>query len=66
MISGKALHAMSDAGHICDLAPPTVIRGNSVQITTANVPAIVIPLSVSHGTVSLTVSLSGKAMSKAA
>lgn len=67
MISGNALSNLAENGYVADLAPPTVIRGGNVQISTVNVPAIVIPLEVSQGTISLTVSLAGsKSGAKAA
>lgn len=44
MISGRSMAKLSEQGYICDITPPTIIRGTNVKITTVDVPALVIPL----------------------
>jgi chemotaxis protein CheX len=57
MISGNALMGLSESGYICDITPPTVIRGVNVEITTLNVAAISIHLETSCGELVVTVGL---------
>ncbi len=44
MISGNAMQGLSEAGWICDITPPTIMRGKDVKISTLSIPALVIPL----------------------
>jgi chemotaxis protein CheX len=60
MISGNALQFLSEAGWICDITPPTVMRGPDVRVTTISVPAIVVPLTMDHGDLFLTVGVQGR------
>jgi chemotaxis protein CheX len=60
MISGNAMQHLSEAGWICDITPPTVIRGQQVRISTISIPAIVIPMSLEQGEISITVGLQGR------
>jgi chemotaxis protein CheX len=60
MISGHAMSKLADAGYICDITPPTIIRGTNVQISTLSIPAIVIPMTTEQGQVSITVGLQGR------
>ena len=60
MISGNAMQGLSEAGWICDITPPTIMRGTSVKISTLNIPAIVIPLMLEQGEVCVTVGLQGR------
>lgn len=59
MICGNGLLQISESGHICDLTPPTVIRGQNVEISTLAVPAIIVPLKLSLGEITVTVGLRG-------
>jgi len=61
MISGNAMSLLSDAGFICDITPPTIIRGTNVKISTLSIPAIVVPLMLSQGQMSITVGLQARA-----
>jgi chemotaxis protein CheX len=58
MISGNALMGLSEAGFICDITPPTIIRGANVEITTLNIAAITIHLGTTYGELAVTVCLS--------
>lgn len=60
MISGHAMSKLSESSYICDITPPTIIRGKDVKISTLSIPAIVIPLETEHGPLSITVGLQGK------
>ena len=60
MISGHAMSKLSESSYICDITPPTIIRGKDVKISTLSIPAIVIPLETEHGSLSITVGLQGK------
>jgi chemotaxis protein CheX len=60
MISGHAMQHLSEAGWICDITPPTIIRGQSVKISTIMIPAIVIPVTTAQGELSITVGLQGR------
>jgi chemotaxis protein CheX len=44
MISGNSLRLLSKAGFICDITPPTIIRGTNVKVSTIDIPALTIPL----------------------
>jgi chemotaxis protein CheX len=57
MITGNAMALLAEAGYICDITPPTIIRGTNVKISTLSIPALVIPVSLEQGEVELTVSL---------
>lgn len=60
MISGNAMQHLSEAGWICDITPPTIIRGQHVKISTISIPAIVIPITLEQGEMSITVGLQGR------
>ena len=59
MISGSAMSGLADAGYICDITPPAIIRGTKVEISTLNIPAVVIKLLTCKGLLSITVGLQG-------
>jgi chemotaxis protein CheX len=60
MISGHAMSKLSECDYICDITPPTIIRGKDVKISTLSIPAIVIPLGTDHGEMFITVGLQEK------
>jgi chemotaxis protein CheX len=57
MICGQAMTELSNANYLCDITPPSIIRGVKVNISCFAVPAILIPITVSQGAISLTISL---------
>jgi chemotaxis protein CheX len=58
MISGSSMGVMSTTGFICDITPPTIIRGSNVRISTLDIPALVIPLKIEDvGVLEINVSL---------
>ena len=60
MISGNAMQYLSEAGWICDITPPTIMRGTNIQISTLAIPALVIPLTLVQGNLFVTVGLQGR------
>jgi chemotaxis protein CheX len=60
MISGNALLHLSEAGYICDITPPTIVHGSKVTINTLSIPAVVIPLEIAQGQLSITIGLQCK------
>ncbi len=65
MISGNAMTHLSALGLICDITPPTVVRGARVEIVTVSCPRLVVPMCTQHGEVDMALCLRGE-MSKAA
>ncbi len=57
MITGNAMALLSEAGYICDITPPSIIRGTNVKISTLSIPSLVIPICLEIGEIELTVSL---------
>jgi len=57
MISGNALQHLHGSGWVCDITPPTIIRGTNVKVNTISIPAVVIPLTVDQGEILITVGL---------
>lgn len=58
MITGNAMALLSEAGYVCDIAPPSIVRGTNVKISTTNIPALVMPISLCDlGEMELTISL---------
>ena len=60
MISGHAMSKLSEAGYVADITPPTIIRGTHVKISTISIPAIVIPMRMEQGELSITVGIQGR------
>ncbi len=60
MISGGAMQHLHDNGFICDITPPTIIRGNNVEISTLSIPAVIIRLKTNKGLFRITVGLQGR------
>ncbi len=60
MISGNAMQFLSEAGWICDITPPTIMRGTNVEISTVSIPAILIPMALEQGQLLVTIGLQGR------
>lgn len=56
IISGNAAHLLAESNYLCDLTPPTLIRGVNVEIP-SNGPSLVVPLYLRCGKVDINVSL---------
>jgi chemotaxis protein CheX len=57
VISGRASASLEANGYICNIAPPTVVIGRGVIISTVNIKKLVIPLSTQFGSVRISVAL---------
>lgn len=58
MISGNSIALLAGTGFTCEITPPTIIRGSNVKVSTADIPALVIPLQLPGiGVFEITVSL---------
>lgn len=62
MICGNALLEVSEAGFECDITPPTILRGQKIEITTPSIPAILIPIQLAEGRITLSVALQGRTL----
>lgn len=57
VISGLASAQLENAGYICNIAPPTMVIGRGVIISTINIKRLVIPLNTEHGTIRISVAV---------
>jgi chemotaxis protein CheX len=58
MITGNSSTIFSAKGVQCNITPPTLVRGNSIRISTFNVPTLVIPFTFEGlGSIEVNVSL---------
>ena len=57
MITGNASTLLAEAGFACDITPPSIVRGSSLNMTTLAIPALVVPLCLELGEIELTVCL---------
>jgi chemotaxis protein CheX len=55
MITGNAMALLSEAGVICDITPPSIVRGTNVKMSTLSIPALVVPICLEIGEIELTV-----------
>ena len=61
MVTGNAMTLLSEAGYVCEITPPSIIRGTNVKISTLGIPALVVPICVEQGEIELTVCLRERA-----
>lgn len=67
MISGNSVTLLSEEGYVCDITPPTIIKGSNVRISSLDIPALVIPLKLEGiGNLDVNVSLQERAAKVAA
>jgi chemotaxis protein CheX len=64
IITGNAVQIISEAGHKCDITPPTIFRGINVEIST-RVPALVVPMTTKFGRIQIDVALTDSVASSA-
>lgn len=57
VISGLASAKLEANGFICNIAPPTMVIGRGVVISTINIKRLVIPLNTQHGMMRISVAL---------
>ncbi len=60
MICGNAAQQLHEAGWICDITPPTIMRGNNVQMAMLTIPAVVVPLKAEQGEIFVSIALQGR------
>lgn len=66
MISGNSITLLTEQGFSCDITPPTIVKGTNVRISTLDIPALVIPLTIKEmGNIEINVSLKQKEQNKA-
>ncbi len=61
MITGNASTLLAEAGYTCDITPPTIVRGTNLNMTTLEIPALVVPMCLEVGVIELTVCLCERA-----
>ncbi|MCW5937115.1 MAG: chemotaxis protein CheX [Fimbriimonadaceae bacterium] len=67
MISGNAMTLLAAQGFTCDITPPTIVKGTNVNISTLDIPALVIPIKVGDvGEIEINVSLKERILEAAA
>ena len=57
MMTGRAISLLNDQGHRLRVSPPTLIAGNNLTITNAELETLTVPLETSHGEVLVNVAL---------
>lgn len=57
MITGKAVTRLHDLGFKFDLTPPSIFTGDNMQVSDADVEALIVPLSMAHGLVEINVAI---------
>ncbi|HEX3032345.1 MAG TPA: chemotaxis protein CheX [Bacillota bacterium] len=57
VISGLASAQLEANGYVCNIAPPTMVIGRGVVISTVNIKRLVIPLHMDHGMLRISVAL---------
>lgn len=60
MISGNAMLQLSEAGYTCDITPPSLVKGNNVEISLIALPALVVPVETQFGELTILVGLDAK------
>jgi chemotaxis protein CheX len=57
MMTGKAVTLLNDRGHHLRVSPPTLVAGDNVTISSAELETLVVPLSTSYGEVIVNVAM---------
>jgi chemotaxis protein CheX len=57
MIAGNGLLHLSETGLVADVTPPSVIRGQNVEISTLAIPALIVPLGTDQGEIDVMIGL---------
>jgi chemotaxis protein CheX len=63
IISGNAAQLLAKSGFVCDMTPPTIVRGVNVEIASV-APSLVVPLYARCGKLDIHISLREALMSK--
>ena len=57
MMTGRAISILNDKGYKLRVSPPTLISGSDVNISNAELEALVVPLETAHGEVFVNVAM---------
>ncbi|MAG36195.1 MAG: chemotaxis protein CheX [Dehalococcoidia bacterium] len=57
VITGRASHLLEEAGLTSTISPPSIIRGSSTEVSTLDLPRLVIPLETFVGRIQIDVAL---------
>ena len=57
MMTGRAVSQLNDKGHRLRVSPPTLIAGDNVSISNAELETLVVPLETIHGEVVVNVAM---------
>jgi chemotaxis protein CheX len=57
MITAQAVTKLFDLGFKFDLTPPSIITGDNMQVTNADVEALIVPLEMKQGLVEINVAI---------
>lgn len=57
MITAQAVTKLSDLGFKFDLTPPSIITGENMQVSNADVEALIVPLEMPQGLVEINVAI---------
>jgi chemotaxis protein CheX len=60
MITANAITKLHNRGYNLDLTPPTIIKGNDIEITDKDLEALVVPLRMQYGLVEINVATKEK------
>jgi chemotaxis protein CheX len=57
MITGQAVTKLHDLGFAFDLTPPALFTGDNMEISNANVEALIVPMETPHGKIEINVAI---------
>jgi chemotaxis protein CheX len=57
MIIGRATWQLCAEGYMCDIAPPTIVRGSNVKLSEAPVPSLVVPIYTTLGKIEMALNI---------
>jgi chemotaxis protein CheX len=56
-MTGRAVTVLNDRGHHLRVSPPTLVAGDNVTISSAELETLVVPLATSYGEVIVNVAM---------
>jgi chemotaxis protein CheX len=57
MMTGRAISLLNDKGYKLRVSPPTLVAGDNVMISTAELETLTVPLETTHGEVVVNVAM---------
>ena len=60
MITARAVTKLSELGFSFDLTPPSLITGEKMEVSSANVEALIVPIETPHGKLEINVAVREK------